>query len=268
MATDKSIPKVIGIGSSGIVTTEDGTTVLKGHTVVSNGRVTHFRDDFETVNITLAQEHRAYERLGSHKNIAQYMGRVQVQPGVYSLRLELAPKGDLRAFIETHTSAEIGFTLRLTWAADLAAGLAHAHSKGVFHCDFSCRNILLTERNGVKICDFGGAAIDDEESLGIEESRYQLPLRGRRQWDDRPVVKRDIFALGCAVYEIMAWKKPFADLADHEVDILFRCERFPDLSRVPCAAVIRTCWDEEFDKAEDVVVALRAVIVGQEYRES
>jgi serine/threonine protein kinase len=264
MATDKPTPKVIGIGSSGIVTTEDGTIVLKGHTVVSNGRVTHFRDDFERANISLVQEHRAYERLGSHKNIAQYLGRVQVQPGVYSLRLELAPKGDLRAFIETHTSAEIGFTLRLTWAADLAAGLAHAHSKGVFHCDFSCRNILLTGRNGVKICDFGSAAIDDEESLGIEESRYQLPLRGRRQWDDRPVVKRDIFALGCAVYEIMAWKKPFADLADHEVDRLFRCERFPDLSCVPCAAVIRTCWDEGFDKAEHVVVALRAVIVGQE----
>jgi serine/threonine protein kinase len=260
MATEKSILKIIGIGSSGIVTTEDGTTVLKGHTVVSNGRVTHFRDDFERINISLAQEHRAYERLGSHKNIVQYLGRVLIQPGVYSLRLELAPKGDLRSFIETHTLAEIRLPLRLTWAADLAAGLAHAHSKGVFHCDFSCRNILLTQRNGVKICDFGGAAIDDEESLGTEECRYQLPLRGRQQWDDRPVVKRDIFALGCAVYEIMAWKKPFADLADDEVDGLFRCERFPDLSRVPCADVIRRCWDERFDKAEDVVVALRAVV--------
>jgi len=37
----------------------------------------------------------------------------------------------------------------------------------------------------------------------VEEIRYELPLRGRA-FGERPYVKRELFALGSAIYEIIA----------------------------------------------------------------
>lgn len=167
-----------------------------------------------------------------------------MQPGVFSLRLELASKGSLRHFIETNASDTVGILQRLAWAVDVVAGMAYIHSKGVFHCDFSCRNIVLTEENVVKICDFGSASMDGGEPFGAEEFRYELPLRGR-EWNARPYIKRELFALGSFLYEIVAWKKPFAGLTDEEVEQRFGREEFPDTNDLPCADIIRKCWKEE-----------------------
>jgi serine/threonine protein kinase len=149
-------------------------------------------------------------------------------------------------------------SLRLTWVIDLAAGLAYIHSKKVFHCDFSCRNIFLTGENVVKIGDFGGAKLDGKDPYDAEEPWYELPLRGR-SWEGRPYIKRELFALGCAIYEIMAWKKPFTELNTEEVARRFAQEEFPDVRNVFCASVIRKCWDEEFERAEDIMLALQTV---------
>ena len=98
----------------------------------------------------------------------------------------------------------------------IASALAHMHSKGVFHCDLSCRNIFLLDDWVVKVGDFGGSKIDGQAPLGAEEVRYELPLRGK-DWTQRGYVQRELFALGCAICEVMAWKVPFAELSDKEV---------------------------------------------------
>ncbi|KAF1913477.1 kinase-like domain-containing protein, partial [Ampelomyces quisqualis] len=156
----------------------------------------------------------------------------------------------------------IALALRLRWATDVAAGLAHVHSKGVFHCDLSCRNVLLTEQSVVKVCDFGGAGLDENESDGVEEPRYELPLRGR-EWEARPYIKRDLFALGSLVYELMAWKKPFVELSDGEVEKRFHRDEFPVVSNLLCADIIQKCWNEEYERAEDVMLALQAAMTTQ-----
>ncbi|KAG4439044.1 hypothetical protein IFR05_005472 [Cadophora sp. M221] len=102
-------------------------------------------------------------------------------------------------------------------AVQIAGGMAHIHSQNIFHCDFSCRNIFVFEDWVVKIGDFGGSKIDDKEPLGAEEVRYELPLR-----------EREIFALDCAIYEIMMWKKPFAEITDGEVDENYANEVLPN----------------------------------------
>jgi serine/threonine protein kinase len=264
MVVEQSLPgydrRIIGIGSSAFVSLYDETTVLKGYVVVLNGRVTNFMENEEAKKRSLNQEYEVYKRLARHKSILQCIGQVEVEPNVHSLHLELASKGSLRSFIKANVPDDFGLPLRLAWVMDLATGLAYMHSKRVFHCDFSCRNVLLTGRDAVKICDFGAAELDGKESPGLEreESRYSLPLRGR-QWGDRPSVKRDLFALGSAIYEIMAWKMPFTELTEEEVEELFECDKFPDTGNVPCTEVIQRCWNEEYEKAEDVVLALQAV---------
>jgi serine/threonine protein kinase len=254
--------QIIGLGGSAIVSAYDETTVLKGYLVVLDGQVTDLFSNVERSKRALAVEYQVYERLGQHSNILKCFGWVEVQPNAFSLRLELALKGNLRSFIETTDSSQVAVSFRLTWARDLAAGLAHIHSRRVFHCDFSCRNALLTEKSVVKICDFGGARLDENESDGVEEPRYELPLRGR-EWEARPYIKRDLFALGSSIYELMAWKKPFAELSDGEVEKRFDREEFPDVSNVLCTDIVRKCWNEEYERAEDVMLDLQAAMSTQ-----
>ena len=259
MAANKQI---IGKGGSAIVSRYDEKTVLKGYYVVHDGRVKATFTNVDKSRRSLKVEYRAYERLGQHPSILQCFGWFKVLENADSLRLELASQGDLRSYIEKTDSSRVQLSERFTWVTDLAAGLKHIHAQNVFHCDFSCRNILLTEHNVVKICDFGGAGLDSEESEGIEEPRYELPLRGR-DFEARPYKERDLFALGSAIYEIMSWKKPFPELTDDEVLGQFEQEKFPDVSNVPCGNVVRKCWNEEYDGAESVMLALQAVMRAQ-----
>ncbi|KFB36964.1 tyrosine-protein kinase SRK2 [Anopheles sinensis] len=43
------------------------------------------------------------------------------------------------------------------WAAQVAHGMAYLVSKDVLHGDLAARNVLMCERNVVKISDFGMA---------------------------------------------------------------------------------------------------------------
>lgn len=132
----------------------DDTTVLKGYVAWLDGRIAASFEECSASKLSLDRERQVFERLGSHENILRYYGLVEVQQSIHSLRLERALHGNLRSFIRVNDPVPL--PQRLTWVADLAAGLAYIHSKKVFHCDFSCRNVFLTGENAVKIGDFGG----------------------------------------------------------------------------------------------------------------
>jgi serine/threonine protein kinase len=154
-----------------------------------------------------------YRCLGSHANILKYDGQVLIREGLYSVKLERA-LGNLRQLIlECPMPTE---QTRLKMAIQISCAMSYLHSKNIFYNDFSCRNIFVLEGWLLKIGDFGGSKIDDEEPLIGEETRYQLPLRGR-EWEDMDDTKREIFALGCGIYGIIALKAPFLDLTEEEV---------------------------------------------------
>ena len=55
-------------------------------------------------------------------------------------------------------------------AAQIVVGLEFLHSKTVAHRDLKPDNILLDEKNSVKICDFGEAKyIEDEEAKDFDQ---------------------------------------------------------------------------------------------------
>ncbi|KAK8221661.1 hypothetical protein BKA81DRAFT_352559 [Phyllosticta paracitricarpa] len=131
------------------------------------------------------------------------------------------------------------------------------HSMGVIHSDFSCRNIMVTEDLSLKIGDFDGSQLDDKPPMSCAEPWYEILPRGRK-FNDIPLMKKELFALGCGIYEVMAWKKPCGDLDHNAVTKAYEREELPAIDDVPCADVIRKCWDEEFETAGEIAAALRA----------
>ena len=98
-------------------------------------------------------------------------------------------------------------------AREVAAGLAHAHGRGVIHRDIKPSNILLAEDGGVRILDFGLARSIDEERLTrdgriLGTVSYMSPeqVRGAASIDHRT----DLWSLGCLLSEMLEGAAPFS----------------------------------------------------------
>jgi serine/threonine protein kinase len=123
-----------------------------------------------------------------------------VREGTYSLKLEQVLRNLRKLIFKCPALTE---QTRLKMAVQIACGIVYVHSKNVLHCDFSCCNIFVFQNWLLKLDDFGSSTVDGQELLAGEESCYQIPLRGR-EWEEVDCTKREIFALGCGIYEIMA----------------------------------------------------------------
>ena len=181
-----SIPRIIGHGSTFIVSKIGDKTVLKGygHIVTKAGCRQSAGWSSED---RPEREDTVYQHFGSHPLILDSFGLEEI---VHFLRLEMAPFG----CIKVHTQITLGSVVlpllklqdpsppgvRLRMAVDVARALSCVHSRGVLTCDLSCRNIFLAPDSRIKIGDFSCALLRGHGFKHDQcyEGRYQLPLRG------------------------------------------------------------------------------------------
>ncbi|MAT68809.1 MAG: hypothetical protein CMJ58_04730 [Planctomycetaceae bacterium] len=133
----------------------------------------------------------------------------------------LPPTGsERRTWIEEHPWAEVVCKL----GAELADGLAYAHSRGVLHRDIKPANVLLTADGTPKLADFnvsynGGRADEDPGDtfggslayMSPEQLEACHPLLG-----GSPQLVReasDVYSLGVLLWEMLVGRRPFADEA-------------------------------------------------------
>lgn len=74
-------------------------------------------------------------------------------------------------------------------------------------------------------------------------------------------MKRELSALGSAMYEIVAWARPFPGLQDEEVEARYIRDEFPSLDRIVIGHTIWNCWNEVYDTADEVVASLKEPLV-------
>lgn len=102
-------------------------------------------------------------------------------------------------------------------AADLAAGLQHAHERGILHRDIKPANILLTDDGRPMLLDFNLSTNRDEpvsNELGVGGTlRYMSPEALRQAVEPQfPTDARsDIYALGVVLSELLGSTTPFPD---------------------------------------------------------
>lgn len=103
----------------------------------------------------------------------------------------------------------------VSYAAQAALGLAHAHEQGIVHRDVKPSNLLITENKQVKVLDLGLGVlmeIDNESNFATADGvavgtvDYMSPEQAcGRDVDGRS----DLFSLGCALYHLITGRQAF-----------------------------------------------------------
>jgi serine/threonine-protein kinase len=177
----------------------------------------------------------------------------------------------------------IGWRDAVSIAAAVAEGLAAAHQRGIVHRDLKPENIFLCTDGGVKILDFGLALQRVDSALSADSPTISRTVEGvvlgtfgymspEQVTGARVDGRSDIFALGCVIYEMLAGRPLFTGATPQEVIARVLHDSVPELSAFdPLApnelrAIVSRCVDREpsrrFESAQDVVMALRALLSG------
>lgn len=183
--------------------------------------------------------------------------------------LEYVPGGSVAALLSNYGAFEEALVSK--FVRQILAGLEYLHEQEIVHRDIKGANILVDNKGGIKISDFG-------ISKRVEDSEWSLPvlycpsgilyldgranvlfillcdfqdllggskvhrpsLQGSVYWMAPEVVKQtsytskaDIWSLGCLVVEMLTGSHPWANLT--QMQAIFRVGR--ELGPVYCSSV-------------------------------
>lgn len=187
---------------------------------------------------------------------------------------------------ETLRGAKLGLRKTLDIAAQIASGLAAAHSAGIVHRDLKPDNVLITKDGRAKILDFGLARVRNSQNSAAEETMtvrtdpgvvmgtagYMSPEQVRGLEADH---RSDIFSFGVMLHEMLSGQRAFQRETAAQTMTAILQEDAPDLPRsVPGGVreVVLHCLEKNavsrFQSARDLGFALHALSQGDSQSET
>jgi eukaryotic-like serine/threonine-protein kinase len=207
----------------------------------------------------------------THKNVIRIHDLLDIG-GAKAVSMEYFPGRDLGRILKLESAMPAGRALSI--AAQIADGLAAAHTAGVIHRDVKPANVLVGKDDWIKIVDFGLASAQQhigsrltKSGLLIGTPEYMAPEQISGNTIDP---RTDIYSVGVLLYEMLAGRKAF--LGETAVQILFqhlegtvepldkvRPELSPELVALVHQAMARDPA-ERHQTADELALAIRALI--------
>jgi serine/threonine-protein kinase len=142
--------------------------------------------------------------------------------GVHAVSMEYFPGSDLGKVLQQ--SRKIPLERALHIVSQLCAGLGAAHAESVIHRDVKPGNVLVDDKDNVKIVDFGLAVAGHQAGSRLTQSglligtpEYMAPEQISGESVDH---RSDLYAVGVLLYEMLSGKLPYT--AETPVKILFK----------------------------------------------
>src|SRR5881275_340674 len=132
------------------------------------------------------------------------------------IAMELVDGRDLSSLIAV--SEPLALERKLDIVIEVLQGLSYAHERGVIHRDVKPSNVRIASDGSVKIMDFGIARLQTADITGsgaiVGTPTYMAP----EQITNGPITPAtDLFAVGCLLYELLSYRKPFEGETVHGV---------------------------------------------------
>ena len=155
----------------------------------------------------------------------------------------------------------------LTLAAEVAAGLAHAHEHGVVHRDLKPGNVLFDGEGRSKIADFGIARVLGTDTLTdagtvLGTAAYISPEQVR---GEPATLATDVYSFGVILYRLLAGRLPFEATSPTELAALHRDAPPPPLPpvredlRLPAGISMAALAKDAAERPADGTALVRAV---------
>ncbi len=245
-----------------------------GHVFLAEHRQMKRRVALKTLNRELAKDPEAMKRLVAearaiasldHPNIIRAYD-LETEGDLYYIVMEYVEGRDLERAI--NADKKLPVRVAADYIRQAAAGLMHAHDKGMIHRDIKPANLLIDKQGVVKILDLGLAQLSnhaDQAGQPVEGTvDYLSPEQatGSKDFDCRA----DIYSLGCTLYFSLTGHAPFPDgslaqkLTKHQMQepkaIDQERPETPGMLIDICRRMMAKSPSERYQKAADVVAAL------------
>lgn len=172
-----------------------------------------------------------------HPNIIKVYEVGETQEQVY-LVMEYLAGGTLKAYLNAHHPIPLEKIQQLS--LQICDGLAEIHQRGIVHRDLKTTNLMLDEKENVRIMDFGlskSPLISMKTTLGtiIGTLGYVAPEQITGTITD---ARTDIFSFGVVLYELCTNQQPFT--GENEMAVIHAifnrtptpiCDLRPDLPK-------------------------------------
>lgn len=192
-----------------------------------------------------------------HSNLVQLLGICTREPPYYIIT-EYMPNGNLLDYLRQQNREDLGPTVLLYFAVQIASAMAYLESKSFIHRDLAARNCLVGENQLVKVADFGLARLVNSNDSQDGESAYTAHVGAKFpiKWTapeglayNKFSSKSDVWAFGILLWEIATYgKTPYqgVELANvyHLLDSGYRME-MPEGCPPNVYELMRRCWQWE-----------------------
>ena len=118
--------------------------------------------------------------------------------------MEFLEAGSLDRFIENQESISISDAV--DFFHGITTGLAHAHNKGILHCDLKPANILLDSDRRPRLADFGQSRLSTDQSPALGTLFYMAPEQA--DLNASPDARWDVYGLGAILYTLLEGTAP------------------------------------------------------------
>src|SRR5665213_192244 len=182
-------------------------------------------------NARFEREARAVASLG-HPNITQLYDYGEEDNRPYIV-LEYLPGGTLEERLRSGNPLPDDDVQRIS--AELAAGLAHAHARGVIHRDLKPANVLFDQEGRAKLADFGIARMTAGEGTLTEAgtvlgtAAYISPEQAA---GEPASAASDVYSFGVMLYRMLTGRLPFESNDPMELVTLHRDSEPPPLTEL------------------------------------